>query len=344
MKILVIRFSSIGDVLLTTPVVRCLKRQLRGCEVHVLTKQQNAALFNGNPYVDRVVVLPQSPMDTASSAKTRGSGLSLLMTSLQAEHYDAVVDLHNNHRSRYVRRRLRRSGCGNVMVYRKENFHKFLYILTKHDFMTGAHVVDRYLAAVAPLGVVADGGGLDLFVSPADEGENSWHRDIALYGRPYVVIACGAQHATKRLPDEVLPLLANHLAEDPNPRTAVLVGGADDAIRIGSIAMPANVVNLCGRTTLPQVARVIQGASAVITPDSAMLHFASALNVPVVAVWGSTVPSFGFSPYAVQHTNFQVPLSCRPCSRAGRDRCPLGHFKCMALQNWKAIADQTDKR
>lgn len=328
MKVLVIRFSSIGDILLTTPVLRCLKRQLNA-EVHFLTKGGNVELLYNNANVDKVVVLQDSMRQTVSA--------------LKKESYDAVVDLHNNHRSRYVRRRLRVKSY----VYRKENVSKWLTIMTKHSFMSGLHVVDRYLKAVAPLGVKDDGGGLEINLpeelkSDALKLKNISGKNVSdLTGVPYVVIACGAQHATKRIPLEKIMVVSSLIRAK-----VVLLGDKTDKTRIrnweGSFG--GNVVNLCGKTTLQESAALINGASAVVTPDSAMMHFAAALHRPVIAVWGATIPDFGFSAFRTWHVDCEVNnLWCRPCSRMGSGRCPLGHLNCMHNQNWQSIAEAASK-
>jgi lipopolysaccharide heptosyltransferase II len=325
MKVLVIRFSSLGDVLLTTPVLRCLKKQKPDCHIHFLTKSSNFELLYKNPNIEKIFVLQDSIKQTVKS--------------LAEEKYDLVIDLHNNRRSRRVRNKLR---CKNV-VYRKENIHKWLTILTKHDWMSGRHVVQRYMQAVENLGVVDDGAGLDLFLPEEVCGEAFKTRTIGKYtiasitDRPYVAVPCGAQHETKRIPLDKLMILTSLIKT-----RVVLLGDKSDKHRIrdwGAQFGP-NVVNLCGKTSLLESAALIRDAAAVVTPDSAMMHVAAAFKKPLIAVWGATKASFGFAPFRTPHIDCRVSgLWCRPCSRMGTTRCPLGHFKCMNNQNWQSIAN-----
>ena len=321
MKILVIRLSSIGDVVLTTPVLRCMKRQLQDCEVHIITKRICGELLEGNPNVDRLI-------------EYDGSGEQEGM--LRKEHYDYVVDLHNNHRSRRLRRALRRR----TLVYRKENFGKFMLVLTKWDIMSGRHVVDRYFDAVKPLGVENDNLGLELqnFELPKLELPNlklQYHKSPSPcpVDRQYVVIACGAQHETKRIPPEKIALLARGIKNQ-----VVLVGDRNDRQRMESITLSDNVLNLCGETTLRESAAMIAHSDYVITPDSAMMHVAAAYHRKVIAVWGCTSPRFGFWAYGTERIDCTPQgLHCWPCRRMGVEKCPKGHFDCMMKQDYEKI-------
>lgn len=309
MKILVIRLSSIGDVILTTPVLRCLKSQLQHCELHFITKPLCGQLLQDNPYIDRLIEYDNSDPQRSM---------------LRSEHYDCVVDLHNSHRSRS----LRRAVASRSLVYRKENFAKFILVLYKHDMMSGRHVVDRYFDAVSPLGVSNDGKGLQLsaFALPP----------VFTTDRPFVAIACGAQHETKRIPPSKIAYIANSIGAP-----VVLLGDGNDRQRVEHLALSQKVVNLCGQTSLTESAAIISRAAAVVTSDSAMMHVAAAYHRYVLAVWGCTSPRFGFWPYATSHTNYTVAsLPCWPCRRMGTNRCPKGHFHCMMKQDYDAIVRQ----
>ena len=302
MKVLVMRLSSIGDVLLTTPVVRCLHTQLPDVELHFLVKPSAATLLKGNPYIDRLIVLSDTMEETVAT--------------LHNEHYDCVVDLHNVHRTRRIRRAL---GV-RTLVYRKENLHKFLLVWAKVDHMSGRHVVERYFDAVRPLGVHGDGGGLDIFL-PEEQP-----RRFALPA-DYLVVACGAQHETKRIP----PCKIAELCEQTD-RTVLLLGDENDRRRLEEARFVAgsHVRNLCGQTSLTETAQLIRDATMVVTPDSALMHIAAAFRRPVIALWGATSPRFGFWAYKTEHQDLvPVGLRCHPCSRMGSERCPKGHFKCM---------------
>lgn len=336
MKILVIRLSSIGDVLLTTPLLRCLKKQVTGAEVHFLTKEGNSPLLQNNPYVDRVYTLQPSVRET--------------LQMLKKEHYDYVADLHNNRRSRRIRIALHTKGA----TYRKENFHKFMFILTKRNVMSGRHVVERYFDAVRTLGVVLDDEGLECYLPPSLQDDLFLTTTIGeggqrmsgrsgrqvhageLVAHPYIVIACGAQHATKRIPLDKLRFLCTAIR-----KPIILLGDAGDAERMEDwgLHFQPHVTNLCGKTTLMQTAAFVSRAALVVTPDTGIMHLAAAFHRPTISLWGATHPDFGFSAFRTVHANFYAEqLKCHPCSRMGGRRCPHKHFRCMHEHPWSHIA------
>ncbi len=318
MKILVIRLSSIGDVLLTTPVLRCLHEQLDNVELHFLTKKVNIPLMEDNPYID---VLHEYTSDY-DSVKT-----------LVREQFDVVVDLHRNRHSRFIRTSL----WGKKYIYNKENLRKFLYILTKKNIMSGRHVVDRYLNAVSHLGVVNDNKGLDLYLSAASCCDASRLHIKHLKGHElYCVLVCGAQHHTKRIPTEGISQLCANI-----PLPVVLLGDENDRQRLEreGVSVQPKDVNLCGQIPLASSAAMIRDAAVVITADTGLMHVAAALRRPVVVVWGATAPPLGFTPYHTKYVDCEVPnLPCHPCSRQGGKRCRQGHFACMQQQNWHDVA------
>ncbi|MCR5424560.1 MAG: glycosyltransferase family 9 protein [Bacteroidales bacterium] len=313
MKILIIRLSSIGDIVLTSPVVRCVKQQLPGAEVHYLTKPVNVPILQANPYVDKVIVYEQ--------------GLRNVLRVIRDEHYDYIVDLHNNRRSRWIRllTAVRSS------TFSKENFHKIVYIASHRNVMSGRHVVDRYFDAVRQLGMTNDGGGLDYFCP-----DEPLPAVLAAGDAPYVVLVVGSKHYTKTIPPERIAYLANHISG-----RKVLIGDQNDRQRLESagVTLNSDVVNLCGKTTLGQSANIIKRAALVVTPDTGMMHIAAAFHKRMVVIWGCTAAPFGFTPYKTEFVDFAVDLPCRPCSRMGFDKCPKGHFKCMVDQPWKRILD-----
>ncbi|MBQ1409428.1 MAG: glycosyltransferase family 9 protein [Bacteroidales bacterium] len=324
MKILVTRLSSIGDVVLTTPVLRCLKTQIEVCKLHLISKKICCQLLQGNPYIDRIIEY--------DGGKDQES-------MLREEHYDYIVDLHNNHRTRRLRRQLHVRS----LVYRKENFGKFMLVLTKWDIMSGRHVVDRYFDAVKSLGVTNDSKGLELSNFPLNHLNTQTFKHSNIVGRAdgtpqtlnhsYVVIACGAQHETKRIPPEKIAYLANGIE-----KSVVLVGDNSDRQRMERVELGDNVLNLCGMTSLQESAAIVSKADAVVTSDSAMMHVAAAYHRKVIAIWGCTSPRFGFWAYGTEHIDV-VPqsLRCWPCRRMGTNRCPKGHFNCMINHDYDEI-------
>ncbi len=316
MKILVVRFSSIGDIVLTTPVVRALKQQL-GAEVHYLTKKGFARIAESNPYIDRVWAIEKDLAD--------------VLPALQKEQFDCVVDLHKNWRTLRVKWSL---GVKSY-AFQKLNFKKWLLTRLKINRLPDVHIVDRYLAAVQPLGVQNDGLGLDYFIPEKDRVDVGALSTGVLRSGQYVAFAVGAAHFTKRIPERKI---IEWLARIDAP-VALLGGPGDSAAGERIAAAGGRVFNLCGRLNLNQSASVIEQAGAVVSPDTGLMHIAAAFSKKIYSVWGNTVPEFGMYPYYPagiadeKSVILEVKgLSCRPCSKIGFDACPKGHFKCMELQ------------
>lgn len=321
-KILLIRFSSIGDIVLTTPVIRCLRQQLPDVELHVLTKSSYQAIYSANPNINKVFEL--------------SGNMKELLRRLREEHYDYIVDLHKNWRSWRVRLALRRPSAS----FPKLDFQKFLYTKLKIGKLPQVHIVDRYFKAVEKLGVHNDGEGLDFFFN---EGDEMHYEDLPeTFHDGFVAVVIGGQHATKILPEEKVVEVCEAL-DCP----VILVGGPEDAPRGDRIVQKVgkNVGNSCGRLTVGQSAFLLKLAEAVLTNDTGMMHIAAALRKPIVSVWGNTVPEFGMYPYLPKGMEPAVivenkELRCRPCDKLGYARCPKGHFNCMNLLDSKKIAEK----
>ena len=317
MKVLIIRFSSIGDIVLTTPIIRCVHLQLNA-EVHVLTKRVFVPILEENPHVQKVHVLTDDLAD--------------MVHELKRERFDLVIDLHKNLRSYRVRRSLNCPG----ITFDKLNLQKWLLTVLKIDRLPRKHLVDRYFEAVARYGVTNDGAGLDYFIPSSERVDpGQWVKG------PYLVLVLGAAHATKRIPLNKLMAIV-----DGTSHPILLIGGPEDS-DVGEQVVrtaknPGIIINLAGQLSLGGSADVIRQASVVITPDTGMMHIAAAFHRPIISVWGNTVPAFGMYPYFPSGKGAEKALEvddlgCRPCSKIGFDKCPKGHFKCMEQQSAKLI-------
>jgi ADP-heptose:LPS heptosyltransferase len=317
MKFLVIRFSSIGDIVLTTPVIRCLKQQVPNAEVHYLTKKQFGTILAANPYVDKLHVLGEE-------------GLAPLIALLRQEKFDAVIDLHNNLRSARIKWAL---GVRSHS-FSKLNLEKWLMVKFKINRLPDVHIVDRYMQTVRGFGVENDGSGLDYFVPPEDEVNVS-----DLVNGNYTGLVIGAAHATKKLPLNRLKELAGKLEGN-----IILLGGKEDRGQGEEIRNvdPSRIYNACGQYNLNQSSSLVRQARLIITHDTGLMHIAAAFQRPIVSVWGNTIPGFGMSPYLKDTSHSWMAqvqdLPCRPCSKIGYAKCPLGHFKCMEQQDIPGIA------
>jgi len=327
MKFLIIRFSSIGDIVLTTPVIRCLKQQVAGAEVHYLTKYSFRGIIETNPYVDKVHLLQ--------------SDLAATIDELKKENFDYIIDLHHNLRTLKVKRALQKVPS---FSFNKLNIRKWLLTALKINTMPPVHIVDRYLDTVKSFGVKNDGRGLDYFIPPADIVPDT---DIPVaQSLGYIGVVIGAALNTKKLP---LHKLKELCAQIDHP--IILLGGPEDRETGNEIAAidPIKIYNSCGKFTLNESADLVRRAKVIVTHDTGLMHIAAAFKKPVISVWGNTVPAFGMTAYYgdchVQNDLFEIKgLWCRPCSKIGYSKCPLGHFKCMEKHDISAITQRVEQK
>ena len=306
--ILVIRLSSIGDIILTTPLLRRLHAACPVARIDYCTKPQFASLLHSNPRVSAVYTPEQLP----------------------TEAYDLVVDLQNNHRSRAIVRSLK---AVDKVRYRKENWKKLLMVQCKINLSQPPRsVVERYQDALNPFGFHCDDKGCELY---PDSAERAFAAPYFEVGQKSLALCFGANHFTKRYPPSHLAaLLSLLLAEEPFQ--LLLLGGKEDkvqALEIINALTPAyrsRVVNLAGSCSLMQTAALLERCDAVLSNDTGLMHMASAFGKQLFVLFGSSSSAFGFLPYHTPFELFEVKgLRCRPCSHIGRDRCPKGHFRCM---------------
>lgn len=324
LKLLIIRFSSIGDIVLTTPVIRCVHEQLKGVEIHYLTKKRYANILENNPYVSKVYSIEKE--------------LEEVIPQLKKERYDHIIDLHKNLRSFKILFSLTRP----FTTFNKLNFEKWLLVRFKINWMPNVHIVDRYLKTVNFLKVVNDNKGLDFFIPDTDRIDIA--ADYSILNNGFIAFVIGGNHNTKIFPAD---MVAGTIKQLKLP--VVLLGGKEDYERGEEACKLAGkgVINLCGRLNLMQSAAFVEQSTVVITNDTGLMHIAAAFKKPVVSIWGNTVPAFGMYPYI----NETVPsliaevkdLGCRPCSKLGYQKCPLGHFNCMRLQEINSIANFTNR-
>jgi ADP-heptose:LPS heptosyltransferase len=319
-KVLIIRFSSIGDIVLTTAVIRCLKKQIPGIEIHYLIKKQYHEILGSNPYISKFWLFNDNFQE--------------LIPKLRAEKFDHIIDLHKNLRSFYVRFKLKRLSSS----FPKLNFQKWLIVNFKINILPGIHLVDRYFKAVKRLGISNDGQGLDYFIPLTEEVDLTSLPPAFRNG--FIAFVIGGKHTTKILPDEKAVYLCKNLGYP-----VILLGGKEDRERGEIILRQAGdkVFNACGLYSVNQSASVVRRADKIITNDTGLMHIAAAFKKPVLSIWGNTIPAFGMFPYMPLESReksiiFEVKdLSCRPCSKIGFSECPKKHFKCMLDQDLDAI-------
>ena len=321
MKILVIRFSSIGDIVLTTPVIRCLKNQINDVEIHVLTKKKFSSLYKTNPYINKVHEYDDS--------------LKKNIEELKLENYDYIVDLQKNKRSIRVTRALHKPHSS----FPKLNFKKFLLTTFKINLMPDIHIVDRYFKAVEKLGVKNDYQGLDFFISEKNDYPLSELPED--FQKGYHAFVIGGTYKTKILPAVKIVEIIQKLNEP-----VILLGGPDDVERaeeiLSAISCQLSAISLVGKINLEQSASIVKKAKSVLTNDTGLMHIAAAFHKNIVSVWGNTVPELGMYPYLPNekekcHIVECKDVKCRPCSKLGFKECPRKHFNCMMEIDCDAI-------
>lgn len=319
MKILIIRFSSIGDIVLTTPIVRCIKQQMPNAELHYLSKQSYLPILQSNPYIDKLHEL--------------GSDLNICIEKLKEERFDLVIDLHKNIRTMRIKKALQKRSIS----FEKLNFQKWIYVNFKVNLMPDKSIVERYFESVKSIGVHNDGQGLDYFIPIEEKTE---HNDIPMsHWAGYVAFVVGGSYATKKMPVEQWKHIC---AQTPIP--IILLGGEEDKEDANAIASmdPIKIYNSCGKFSINESADLVRNAKLVVSNDTGLMHIAAAFKKPIIALWGNTTPQMGMFPYyGFNNLNSNVApnllhlenknLKCRPCSKIGFDNCPKKHFKCMNL-------------
>lgn len=296
-----------GDIIYTTPVVRCLKLQLQDAEIHFLTKDKFKYIYEGNPYLDKLLLLKES--------------LSETIQDIKAEKYDYLIDLHNNLRTSIIKFRT----VIPASTYKKQSFQKWFYLKWRWNLISKKHLVERYLETVEFLGVKNDGQPINYYLK---HQYNLSDLLPASHLLNYVVFVIGATHFTKRMPNEKVAEICREINYP-----IVLLGG-DDVIANGKeIASFTGdkIYNACGKLSLDQSVFLLTQSQKIIGFDTGLTHIAEAFNRPVACIWGSTVPELvGVWPYKTKNAEVVgVDLPCRPCSKYGLEKCPLGHFKCM---------------
>lgn len=308
-KFLIIRFSSIGDIVLTSPVVRCLKNQVPEAEIHFLTKRRNLDLLEANPHIDKIHLL--------------GDSLHETIQELKAEKFDYVIDLHNNLRSLRVKLALNVKSIS----FNKLNIQKLLLTKFGINTMPKTHIVDRNLETLAQFNVVNDGKGLEYFIPDGDEFPIAQLPESFRNG--YLVLVLAGTYFTKRMPVEKYRRL---ITETQLP--VILLGGKSERPMASMITewKVGNVLDFTGKLRINQSASLVKNARLVISNDTGLMHIAAAYHKKILSVWGNTSPELGMYPYLPGEGSELLEvkdLSCRPCSKLGYHRCPKKHFRCM---------------
>jgi len=322
MKFLILRFSSIGDIVLTSPVIRILANAKEKHEIHFLTKRKFRDTLIHNPYLNKLYTFEKE--------------ITEVTTELKGENYDYIIDLHSNLRSKRLIAILGKT----ARTFNKLNYEKWIRVNLRIDLLPPVHIVDRYLDTISFINLKYDGNGLDYFITPEDEkivDKSNLNKQ-----ETYNVFVVGGAHKTKQILIESLIKMGK-----ASKNKVVLLGGKEDVENASIIEkdIGGNILNLVGKISLNESAAVIKYSHKVVTPDTGLMHIAAAMKKEVLSVWGNTIPEFGMwalLPEDIKNKNhiFEVKdLKCRPCSKIGYEKCPKKHFNCMLKQDTGKIIE-----
>ncbi len=313
-RILILRFSSIGDIILTTPLIRAVRARFPEARLDFVTKREFSELLDTNPRLNTVYAY-----DTRSGSR----GLRHLARELRHAHYTLCIDLHHSLRSRYLRALLH---APRVVSISKQILARTLLVSTGLNFYTKPllQIPERYLLPLAPFGVRPDDKGPELF--PSEEQYAKIRRILKEEhaGPETLLIGFGpiAAHPLKQWPLEKFAELGRRLIHDYQAR--IVIFGAPSEQQAGEKLagqLSHKPILLSGRLSLLESAAALKSCALFVGNDSSGVHMASAMQTPLVALFGPTVEEFGFSPYRVPSQVISVPLSCRPCTHTGKGRC-----------------------
>jgi heptosyltransferase-2 len=314
-NILAVRFSSLGDMVLTTPLFRAIKRAEPSARITLLTRAEYVPLFAHNPRIARVI-----GWDGISPLRS-------ITRDLRRTGWTHRLDLHGSLRSHLVRRLV----GGRWEGYPKRRLARAIQIRFKKDvYRDRRHVVERYFDAARGLGLSPDDQPPEVFVPmEAASAADRFLREAGVADRTLVALVPGAAHFTKRWPEHHWIALTELLAAR-GLGILVLGGRADAEVgeRIARIAGRRGA-SAAGKFDLAGTAALLKRVRVAVAGDTGVMHLATAVQTPVVTLLGPTVREFGFVPYNARSTILERDLGCRPCSRMGGPACPLGHHHCL---------------
>lgn len=327
-KTLVLRLSSIGDIVLASPLLRVMRNAVgKNARIDFVVKKEFSELVRHNHHLSVTY-----EYESASGI----FGLLALAKELRAEQYELVVDIHDSVRTKILRKLI---GAKNVVVVNKRKKERQALIRHhKNIYTDNLSVAERYIETVKKIGIQNDEKGLEIFIPDATQFEVSGKiATLRLNTFHHVIAICpGAKHFTKRWQKEKFAELAIRCCKEYHAKI-LLFGGASEKEdcsfvqnKISEAVSPNFVTNYAGEFSLLESAHAMEFCDLVITNDSALMHLAAAQHKKIVAIFGSTVKEFGFFPYGTESIVVEVgELYCRPCTHIGRSECPEKHFRCM---------------
>ncbi len=315
-KILILRFSSMGDILLATPVLDILKKKFPECEIDWVVSKKFEETLSTNPLINKLFIFKDT------------SGLKKIRKDIRRTTYDLVFDLHINSGTKYLTRFMK-----NVHRYDKRVFDRFMLVWFKKKYREITPVTQMYFRALEKAGIETP-AFWKLKFGLYKETELQTVKMYGLHNLNYIALVPGASYYTKKWPKEYFRELVRKISDSSDiKRRIIILGRGREEEEAGKFIADENrslCTDLTGKLSLQETAAVLKFADVVVTNDNGPMHLAECFDKKILAVFGSTTEEFGFFPYS---TNYKVieadGLNCRPCTHFGRKTCPKGHFRCM---------------
>jgi heptosyltransferase-2 len=295
----------LGDILLTTPMIRSLKKQNPAMQIDFLVRSEYVDLLKFNPHISSLFLFSRNDQENKN--------LKIKMMEMK---YDCAIDLQNNLRSKLFLTSL----SAESFSFNKKRFEKVLLVHMKINLLKNAQPIPIRYAETIP-SFQLDNEGLELFLPEST---------ARIAGGQNIIGLCpGARHFTKRWPEERFVQLGKLLIEK-GFAVALLGGKSDKEVCMEISKEISGSLDLSTDDDILQLAKDMQQCKAIVCNDSGLMHAACAVKTPVIAIYGSTVKEFGFTPFGCENIILENnSLTCRPCSHIGRKKCPQKHFRCM---------------
>ncbi len=314
-RILILRLSSIGDILLTTAFIRQVRQVFPSAQIEFVVKEQFFEILKHNPHIDALFQIKR---------KDGVKDLINLRKRLFNKPYDFVFDLHNNFRTKIL------TWGHKAEAINKNLFKRWLFVRLKINLFRSIKTIpEKYLGVGNKVGIADDGMGLEIYWGQHSEDVVDSFLSKGNIKKGFIVLAPGAMHFTKRWPAEYFSELIQKILAD-SKQHILLMGSDSERVDLDRLADNDRVINVAGKFSIIESTFLLSKARALVSNDSGLMHMATAVKTPVVAIFGSTVQELGFFPFRGKSVVIEnLNLKCRPCSHIGRSSCPKKHFKCM---------------
>lgn len=322
-NILIIRLSSIGDIILTSPIIRALRYHYPNSTIHYVTFEQFFETIKFNPRINY-----RYPISKFNMKSNFDMYFEENFADLKKINFDILIDLQNNKYSKKITSKLQYKTKFKI---NKQRFHKLSMVYLKKPLIFDFNIVENYFNCFEnEIIIQRDEMGLEFWFEeevnyPTEKNRNNVIKNI-------VSIAPGAAHRTKQWLPKYFAELINLLGNAFGNNIQIQLLGSTKEFEIANYLQTNSKIkinNFVGKTNLVETAKIIDNSDVLITNDTGLMHIAAARQTPIVAIFGSSAIDFGFAPYRVKHIILEKKMWCRPCSHIGRSYCPLLHFNCM---------------